>query len=159
MAAYTVLGASSYSVVKPGTRMTIDYISPFVSNHTKTFNLPGLVIDKLSLGAIPAVPPVSRLIGWLSAAPVFFDRDARIPIGRDVYALPRPLFVRFSELLCPLDSYFLRRDLYLPGRRLVDDWVDRNCGAKRSGSRQLDGTPRNGTWLDYASSAYRGCHS
>ncbi|QRV98438.1 hypothetical protein RhiJN_26457 [Ceratobasidium sp. AG-Ba] len=128
--------------------MTIDYISPFVSNLPKTFSLPGLVVDKLSLGVTSTVPPVSRPIGWLSAAPVFFDRDARIPIRRDVDVLSRPSPVRFSELVCPLESYFLRRDLYLPGRRLVYDWVDRNCDVNRSGSRQLNGSPRNGGWLD-----------
>ncbi|QRV79005.1 hypothetical protein RhiJN_07020 [Ceratobasidium sp. AG-Ba] len=89
MAAYTVLGASSSSVVKPATRMAIGYISLFVSNHPTSFSLPSFVADNLSLRVIHTTPTVSPPIGWRSAAPVFFGRDARIPAGWESNDIPQ----------------------------------------------------------------------
>ncbi|QRV83128.1 hypothetical protein RhiJN_11144 [Ceratobasidium sp. AG-Ba] len=136
MAAYTVLGASSASVVKPAMHMAMGYISSLVSNHPTSFNLPGLLASNLSFGVIATVPTVSRPVGWRSAAPVFFDRDARISVGWELYGLPRLSAIPFSKLLYPSGSRFLRQDLFRSGRHLVYDWVDASYDAKHSGTRQ-----------------------
>ncbi|QRV78966.1 hypothetical protein RhiJN_06981 [Ceratobasidium sp. AG-Ba] len=132
MVAFTVLGACSSSVVKPATRVAIGYISSLTSGYPSTLNLPSLVADSLSYRLTPNVRTVSRPIGWASAAPVFFDRDARIRAGWDVYGLSRLSAIPPSRLLFPSRSYFLRQESFLSGRHLVYDWVDRTYGEKYS---------------------------
>ncbi|QRV93779.1 hypothetical protein RhiJN_21797 [Ceratobasidium sp. AG-Ba] len=121
MAAYTVLGASSSSVVKPATRVAIGYISSVISGYPTSFSLSSLVADNLSYRLALTVPTASRPSGWSSAAPVLFDRDARIHAGRDVYALSRLSIVPLSRLFSPSRSYFLRQGPFLSGRHLVYD--------------------------------------
>ncbi|QRV80691.1 hypothetical protein RhiJN_08706 [Ceratobasidium sp. AG-Ba] len=148
MVAYTLLGASSASVVKPTTRMAFGYISSLVSNYPTSLNLPSLVAGNQSFGVIPAVRTGSLPVGWRSAAPVFYDRDARIAVGWDLYGLPRLSATPFSRLLAPSGSTFLQQDLFRSGRHLVYDWVVGTYGPKHSGARQLD-IPRNDTCLDH----------
>ncbi|QRV78947.1 hypothetical protein RhiJN_06962 [Ceratobasidium sp. AG-Ba] len=136
MVAYTLLGASSASVVKPTTRMAFGYISSLVSNYPTSLDLPSLIAGNLSFGVIPPVPTASRPVGWRSAAPVIFDRNARIAVGWDLYGLPRLSAVPFSKLLAPSGSRFLQQDLFRSGRHLVYDWVDRSCDAEYSKTLQ-----------------------
>ncbi|QRW07907.1 hypothetical protein RhiLY_06906 [Ceratobasidium sp. AG-Ba] len=136
MAAFTVLGASSSTVLKPATRVAIGYISSVISGHPTSFSLSSLVADNLSYRLALTIPTASRPSGWSSAAPVFFDRDARIRAGWDVYALSRLSAVPSSRLFFPSRSYFLRQDSFLSGRHLVYDWVDRTYGAEGSQPRQ-----------------------
>ncbi|QRV79108.1 hypothetical protein RhiJN_07123 [Ceratobasidium sp. AG-Ba] len=81
--------------------MAIGYISSFILNYPTTFDLSSLVANNLSHRLIPTVPAMSRPVGWSSAAPVLLDRDARIPAGWDVYALPGLSVVPFSRLFSP----------------------------------------------------------
>ncbi|QRV78962.1 hypothetical protein RhiJN_06977 [Ceratobasidium sp. AG-Ba] len=136
MAAFTVLGASSSTVLKPATRVAIGYISSVISGHPTSFSLSSLVADNLSYRLALTIPTASRPSGWSSAAPVFFDRDARIRAGWDVYALSRLSAVPSSRLFFPSHSYFLRQESFLSGRHLVYDWVDRTYGAECSRPRQ-----------------------
>ncbi|QRV78086.1 hypothetical protein RhiJN_06101 [Ceratobasidium sp. AG-Ba] len=130
MAAFTVLGASSSTVLKPATRVAIGYISSVISGYPTSFSLSSLVANNLSYRLVLTAPTTSRPVGWSSAAPVFFDRDARIHAGWDIYALSRLLAVPSSRLFFPSQSYFLRQESFLSGRHLVYDWVDRTYGAE-----------------------------
>ncbi|QRV93667.1 hypothetical protein RhiJN_21685 [Ceratobasidium sp. AG-Ba] len=133
MVAFTALGASSSAVLKPATRVAVAYISSIISGHPTSLSL---VADNLSYRLLLSAPTTSRPVGLSSAAPVYFDRDARIRAGWDVYALSRLSAVPSSRLFFPSQSYFLRQESFLSGRHLVYDWVDRTYGVKQSQPRR-----------------------
>ncbi|QRV93649.1 hypothetical protein RhiJN_21667 [Ceratobasidium sp. AG-Ba] len=136
MVAFTVLGACSSTVLKPATRVAVIYISSIISGHTSHPTSLSLLADNLSYRLLLSAPTTSRPAGLSSAAPVYFDRDARIRAGWDVYALSRLSAVPSSRLFFPSHSYFLRQESFLSGRHLVYDWVDRTYGAECSQPRR-----------------------
>ncbi|QRV82888.1 hypothetical protein RhiJN_10904 [Ceratobasidium sp. AG-Ba] len=135
---FVVLGASSSTVLKPATRVAIAYVSSFISGYPTSLSLSRLVADNLSYRLVLTASTTSRPVGWASAAPVYFDRDARIHAGWDVYALSRLSAVPSSRLFFPSQSYFLRQESFLSGRHLVYDWVDRTYGTERSQPRRMN---------------------
>ncbi|QRV95229.1 hypothetical protein RhiJN_23247 [Ceratobasidium sp. AG-Ba] len=133
MVAFTALGACSSTVLKPATRVAVTYISSIISGHPTSLSL---VANNLSYRLLLSAPTTSRPVGLSSAAPVYFDRDARIRAGWDVYAVSRLSAVPSSQLFFPSQFYFLRQESFLSGRHLVYDWVDRTYGAECSQPRR-----------------------